>query len=334
MSTRNVPVPQAETILPSTAQLKHQAGSIFPNLHIEAEDGCTGRAIAFRNVGSYPITRLQVPACTVDAVGRMSKAAGLGQHLKLIWQLGGTMRYEDQDRRLDLSAGDMLVTAVSVDYRLKMGERHDALVLLFDPGAHARWADRAARSLGTVMAETAATATAAAGAQMLLSRALDASAEPAMEAMIDLALEGASPQRTPPMSTPALIARARLQILQNIADPQLDPAALACALGMSRRSLYARLADLGTTPARLIRQVRLDRARRAIAADDGRSIMAIALAHGFADGSSLSHVFRAEYGQTPSCLREIARRAMTQSTEKHAGTSACTERQADIRRRG
>jgi AraC family transcriptional activator of tynA and feaB len=321
----------------STAQLKHQAGSIFPNLHIEAEERCTGRAIAFRKVGRYPITRLQVSACNVDAIGRLAKAAGIGRHLKLIWQLSGSMRYEDQDRRLDLRAGDMLVSAVGADYHLEMGERHDALVLLFDPGLHSRWNDRAADSLGIVMAETAATATAAAGAQMLLARASDRSAELAMEAMIDLALEAASPEMTPsgspPLSVPALIARARLQVLHNIADPQFDSVALARALGMSRRSLYARLAEHGMTPARLIRQVRLDRARQAIAADDGRSMMAIALAHGFADGSSLSHLFKAEYGQTPTSLRDGARQAATKSTEKHAGTSACTLRQAGVRRR-
>src|SRR5262249_14008918 len=76
--------------------------------------------------------------------------------------------------------------------------------------------------------------------------------------------------------------------------------------GMSRRSLYMRLAALGTTPGGLIRRTRLDRARKDILQDRKRSLLDIALANGFGDGASFSRAFRIAYGHPPSELRRLA----------------------------
>ncbi|WP_232495724.1 AraC family transcriptional regulator [Novosphingobium kaempferiae] len=283
-----------------------QAKAIFPNLHIEAEER-SGRSIAFRGLDRFTLTRLQVPASNVDARGRRSRRDGLEPRLKLIWQLSGTMRYEDQDRRLELRAGNMLVSALDNDYRLEMGEGHEALMATFDPQAHPEWADLAGQGLCAVTPGNAATAAAAAGARMLLSKgATDASAELALKAMIDLSLRGVrfAPPAHP--ATPPLIARARLNVLRNIADPDYGPERLARDMGMSRRSLYERLAGHDTTPARLIRRVRLHNARRDLAGAGGPTILEIALANGFPDGASFSRHFKAEFGATPSDMRRFA----------------------------
>jgi len=280
-----------------------QANTIFPNLHIEAADR-EDRTIAFLGLDQFSLTHLRVPESNVDAAGRKCRRDGLEPRLKLIWQLSGTMRYEDQDRRLELRAGNMLVSALDNDYRLEMGEGHEALMATFDPQAHPEWADLAGQGLCAVTPGNAATAAAAAGARMLLSKgATDASAELALKTMIDLSLRGVRFAPPAHAATPPLIARARLNVLRNLADPGYSPEHLARDMGMSRRSLYERLAGHDTTPTRLIRRVRLHNARRDLARVEGAAILAIALANGFPDGASFSRYFKAEFGSTPSAVR-------------------------------
>ena len=39
--------------------------------------------------------------------------------IKLMWQLTGRMRYESSSRKFDIAPGDLLVTSMGEDYRLK-----------------------------------------------------------------------------------------------------------------------------------------------------------------------------------------------------------------------
>jgi transcriptional regulator GlxA family with amidase domain len=121
--------------------------------------------------------------------------------------------------------------------------------------------------------------------------------------MIDLALLSTQrPDRDAARRSP-LLARAALHVLRNSADSTYGPERLARDMGMSRRSLYMRLATFGTTPGGLIRRTRLDRVREDILQDRTRSLLDIALANGFGDGASLSRAFRIAYGHPPSELR-------------------------------
>ncbi len=278
-----------------------QAIRTFPHLEISLQDDRPDRMITSRNIGNYLLTRFRSAATVVETVGRRSVAAGLGNHLKLVWQLGGRMRYEDANRALDVEPGDLIVTAMSGDYWMEMHEGHEALIIAFDPNDDPRWNTLALEAVGNRIAARAGISVSAGGVSALLSSgAGDRTEEVAARAMIDLALLSTNAVEA---HEPALLARASMCIARNIADPAYGPENLARDVGMSRRSLYTHLASLGTSPGALIRRIRVDRARRDVLNNDGRSLLEIALANGFADGASLSHAFRRAFGNSPSSLR-------------------------------
>ena len=155
-----------------------------------------------------------------------------------------------------------------------------------------------------VVTDASGIMTAAGGVRALLSAPEDHTGEFAARTMIDLALHSTQqPDRDDGARQPSLLARAALHILRNSSDSTYGPERLARDMGMSRRSLYMRLAAFGTTPGGLIRRTRLDHAREDILQDRTRSLLDIALANGFGDGASLSRAFRIAYGHPPSKLR-------------------------------
>jgi len=281
-----------------------RANAVFPNLAVELGDNQLDRSIVSRRIGQYSVTHLKMPAVAVELIGHRAVALGLGNHLKLMWQLAGRMRYEDSRRTFDLAPGDLLVTSLAEDYRLQMREGHEALVLIFDSANDPKWPELARDALTTPIARQAGSMTAAGGVRALLSAPEDRTGELAARTMIDLALLSTrQPAREDGSRRSALLARATLHVLRNSTDSTYGPERLARDMGMSRRSLYMRLAALGTTPGDLIRRTRLDRARKDILRDRTRSLLDIALANGFGDGASFSRAFRIAYGHPPSELR-------------------------------
>ena len=281
-----------------------RANAAFPNLEIELGDEQLTRSIISRRIGRYAVTHLKTPAIAVELIGQRAVAAGLGNHLKLMWQLTGRMRYESSSRKFDIAPDDLVVTSMAEDYRLEMLEGHEALILIFDPADDPKWPELARDALTTPIARQAGIITAAGGVRALLSAPEDRTAEFAARTMIDLALLSTrQPDREDNSRQPPLLARAALHVRRNSTDSLYGPERLARDMGMSRRSLYMRLAAFGTTPGDLIRRTRLERAREDILQDRSRSLLDIALANGFGDGASLSHAFRIAYGHPPSALR-------------------------------
>lgn len=97
--------------------------------------------------------------------------------------------------------------------------------------------------------------------------------------------------------------RAKAYIEANLRDryTALD---LARNMGMSRRALQDALSAEGENPAKLSRQVWLERARQFILDDHELSLGEIALRAGLNDGAALSRAFRAEFGMTPRAARD------------------------------
>jgi AraC-like DNA-binding protein len=281
-----------------------QANSAFPNLEVELGDEQVNRSIISRRIGRYAVTHLKTPATAVEVIGRRAVDVGLGNHFKLIWQLAGRMRFEGSSRKFDIAPGDLVVASMGEDYRVEMLEGHEALVLIFDPADDPRWPELARDALATPIARQAGIMTAAGGVRALLSAPEDRTGEFAARTMIDLTLLSTrQPDREDDARRSPLLARAALHVLRNLMDSTYGPERLARDMGMSRRSLYMRLAAFGTTPGELIRRTRLDRARTDILQDRTRSLLDIALANGFGDGASLSRAFRIAYGHPPSELR-------------------------------
>ena len=153
------------------------ANAVFPNLEVELGDQRLNRSIISRRIGRYAVTHLKTPAIAVELIGRRAVAVGLGNHLKLMWQLAGRMRYEGSSRKFDIAPGDLVVTSMAEDYRLEMLEGHEALILIFDPADDPKWPELAAEALTTPIARQAGIMTAAGGVRALLSAPEDRTGE-------------------------------------------------------------------------------------------------------------------------------------------------------------
>ncbi|HZV19246.1 MAG TPA: helix-turn-helix domain-containing protein [Sphingobium sp.] len=95
-------------------------------------------------------------------------------------------------------------------------------------------------------------------------------------------------------------------IERNLADPNLDVAAIACALGFSKRTLHQIFADDVVTVGRIIWERRLERCRRELAdpACMGESITEIAHRWGFSDSQHFSRSFKARFNVSPRTYRQ------------------------------
>lgn len=110
----------------------------------------------------------------------------------------------------------------------------------------------------------------------------------------------------------ALAASLRQKIVQfideRLADPELSPARIASACGLSRASLY-RLAEIDGGIAALVQSRRLSRAFELIAdaSMHAARIEEVCYSVGFASASHFSRAFKACYGVSPRDLRGLAR---------------------------
>lgn len=122
---------------------------------------------------------------------------------------------------------------------------------------------------------------------------------------------GAVPPVTPQA---AHMLRARRYIADHLSDPDLTPSEVARALRLSVRYLHLLFAADGMSPARWIRQERLEQASRLLAdpRQANRTITDIAFSAGFADASHFTRAFKARFGIGP---REYRRHAVLSSRE-------------------
>jgi AraC-like DNA-binding protein len=98
-----------------------------------------------------------------------------------------------------------------------------------------------------------------------------------------------------------LLARINAYLKDNLADPDLDPAGIARAHGISVRHLHRLFHETGDTVGAAIRRGRLDRCRADLEdpRQRARSITEIALRWGFNDSAHFSRAFRARFGLSP-----------------------------------
>jgi AraC-like DNA-binding protein len=99
----------------------------------------------------------------------------------------------------------------------------------------------------------------------------------------------------------ALVTQIRAHIRQHLADPELGPPAVAAALHISLRHLYATCARAGFSVEQFIISQRLDAAKAELAQSNARfrAIAAVARHWGFKDPAHFARRFRAAYGVSP-----------------------------------
>jgi AraC-like DNA-binding protein len=108
----------------------------------------------------------------------------------------------------------------------------------------------------------------------------------------------------------ALLRDIHAFIDQNLANPDLCPAAIASAHHISERYLYLVFAGQGTSVAAWIRDRRLQHCRQDLADPGmhGRSVAAIATRWGFTSPAHFNRVFRKTFGMAPGQYRLLALR--------------------------
>jgi PAS domain S-box-containing protein len=112
------------------------------------------------------------------------------------------------------------------------------------------------------------------------------------------AIRAAAPRPATLSNREMLIDRIRTFIVDNAIDPALDPAVVATAHHISLRLLQGLFADIGSSPARFIRDQRLMHARGLL--DNGESITRAGSLSGFSDLGTFTRAFRRRFGCTPS----------------------------------
>ncbi|UVK47519.1 helix-turn-helix domain-containing protein [Mesorhizobium sp. AR07] len=109
-------------------------------------------------------------------------------------------------------------------------------------------------------------------------------------------------------------ARIAKTIVERLTDPDLTPAKLCRAAGISRSRLY-RIFEPAGGVANYVRRKRLLKTRDALAnSSDRRTISSIAEAWGFADPSTYSRMFKLEFGVSPKEARELGWQGVKHST--------------------
>jgi AraC-like DNA-binding protein len=103
----------------------------------------------------------------------------------------------------------------------------------------------------------------------------------------------------------ALLRRVTATIRERCHEPDLDPAAVAAALGLSRRYVHMLFASAGTTFSQELYACRLHRAQRLLCDRrfEGLGIAEIAWNCGFSEPSHFTRRFRERFGSPPSAYR-------------------------------
>ncbi len=242
---------------------------------------------------------------------RQLAAAAESGHIKLIWQLAGSLDIEQERCGAVIRRGQSTVIDTSRSYRCRLSEGAQFAVLTLPHEACPGWL-RISRSLcGTVLAAPSALRAALGAVMALTDPALgdcDEGGDSVLRAVQSLVTTSLHQSAEGPEQAGHNGSRLRLaqqHILSRIGDPDLDPDELASALCMSRRSLYMLFKQHRTTPSKMIHDLRLQCCRQVLdePAHLGRKITDIAFDHGFSDYATFSRLFKQQFGVTPSEFR-------------------------------
>ncbi|MFI2334009.1 AraC family transcriptional regulator [Nocardia rhamnosiphila] len=126
--------------------------------------------------------------------------------------------------------------------------------------------------------------------------------------LLECVLDDSRPNR--PTGYANTADRALRYVLRHSDDPDLTPAVLAAALNCSLSYLHKALETAGTTPGRLLRTVRIERARDRLR-DPNPTVEEIGYRSGFRSAPTFRQNFTRHFGMTPGRMREQFRSAGT-----------------------
>ena len=118
---------------------------------------------------------------------------------------------------------------------------------------------------------------------------------------------GATAECQPDAVRAGRLVEVKQHIDRHLATPDLSPATVATALGISVRTLHLLFEPTGTSFGREVLRRRLEECRRALLANPTRPVIDIAFAWGFSSLSSFYRAFQTNFGMSPGGLREASR---------------------------
>ncbi|WP_269620911.1 helix-turn-helix domain-containing protein [Zhongshania sp. BJYM1] len=235
--------------------------------------------------------------------------------IKIIWQLNGKIHLEQNSKSCLILPGQAAVCDTARPYKIGMTDSSRFAVLTLPHQACVGW-DYISEFICGTRLQNGASINAALGSLMALAAADQDSVTSedvltviqAIQLMTTKALHrSAAVQGVSKFDNPRLYKVQRF-ILENISNSNFSTDDLASSMCMSRRSLYMLFEGSSTTPARLIRDTRLELAMHMLA-DNGqnhRKITDIVFDIGFNDYATFSRIFKTQYGKTPSEFRSTS----------------------------
>ncbi len=277
-----------------------------------------GRTRDFRaEVIARDIGDLRLIGCRCDpCVGfRTARQVGLadGDYIGILFELAGSEILRQDGREATLQPGDFVIWDSSRAMEFRVIEPLEKMTILVRKERMRRFLPEIDQIAGMRIEGTEMLGPLVGSHLRQLSTGLETLEDRHLRMIADTTLElVAAGARAKEGAGPALsdrvYARVCAFVVDQLADPDLSPASIAQANGISVRYLHKLFSSRGRSVSRWILKARLDHCRRDLEtrARD-RSITEVAFGWGFNDGSHFSRSFRSEFGMTPRECGEQAR---------------------------
>jgi AraC-like DNA-binding protein len=255
---------------------------------------------------------IRAGASEVIRTPRLADASEAG-FIKMVLTSAGQLVLEQDGRRCFMNIGQVAVCDTARPYRIRVSEGARFAVLMMPYSACADWERLSQLICGKNLVDSAITRAAFAALMSLTSipaQPIDCRSEGAIiiravQWMLSTSLHRTSNSDSGEGYRDARMCKARRYIEDHIADPELNADNVAAAVCMSRRALYSLFGEHKVTPAKLIHNIRLDRAMQALNDPEQRhrKITDLAFDCGFSDYATFSRMFKTRFGCPPSQSR-------------------------------
>lgn len=266
--------------------------------------------LAIRDVGDVSLSRLRTEAMQYER-HRHHIATGTGESYLVTIPQTAPVEFRQMGRDVRCDPGGILLERGDEPYRFSYGTANDLCVLkiakpvlatrLRDPDRFCALVLNGREGIGSLLSTMALQVQAQApddpASATVLGRHLVELLALALDRNAEVHAGGGSAVRA------AHLRRAEAVIRRNLSSADLSPEVVADACGISKRYLHELFAGRNGTVSQFIRDARLDAARDALDMPDPGPLSDVAYRFGFADQAQFSRLFKAKFGETPSCYR-------------------------------
>ncbi|WP_280215849.1 AraC family transcriptional regulator [Nocardia cyriacigeorgica] len=258
--------------------------------------------------GDYMLVEFTSHTASYRRTRRHLRDGDFGSRVSLIIPVTGTAVLDQSDTQITLAPGQLGVISMARPLTLTHTNHARIRMLTFPHDEISHTLERTAPIAGqqgrtALAAVSALTSTLASHRESVTGNEFLA----ITTRLTDLLAESLHEQH-PPAATRLhrLADDARAYIIKNAGHHWLTPDAVAHHLGCSKRTLERALNAAGTTPAKLIRDTRLDHAHRLLTDQRNRqTIHEIATTSGFLSIPAFNKAFRIKYHVPPSSIRAL-----------------------------